>query len=615
MKSINLSRVAYLAGIFMLASCSGSKIGIETQSSAYLDNSVGQNDNDTEISLQVLGSYTSGLFGSSASEIVLYDRQLKYAYVVNAAQRSIDIIDASAPSNWINEGIETPVKKLNVARDVEQLFDLTQGTLTEANSIALFGETLAVVIQGENKQQNGYIAFYGTDGMFLDKAFQTGALPDMVTFTPDGRLALVANEGEPNNDYSIDPEGSITVVDMTAGVANLTQADVTQISFSEFNEGGSKILPDGVRISSKARSIAADLEPEYITVSADSRKAFVALQENNAIAVIDLGDLKVAEIVSLGVIDHSSEGAGIDASDRDGGANIRAWPVFGMPMPDTIANYRYNDTTYLVTANEGDGREYRTNTSDAGECSATGGFDFVEGACAHYRDEIRIKDIDSGAISGDLLARLPADFQTDEQLGRLKVVTNMGTRGSCNSIAITGQPDASDCVYESLHTFGGRSFSIYNTETWERVYNSGSSFEIITANHLGVENFNSTNDANASGDDRSDDKGPEPEALDIGVIQGRTYAFIGLERVGGIAVYDISVPEQVKFVQYINNRDFDVADVRAATLAGAKGLDLGPESIKFVPAADSATGEAMLIVGNEVSGSTTFYSVKVTNKG
>ena len=98
----------------------------------------------------------------------------------------------------------------------------------------------------------------------------------------------------------------------------------------------------------------------------------------------------------------------------------------------------------------------------------------------------------------------------------------------------------------------------------------------------------------------------------MGVINGKTYAFIGAERVGGIFVYDISNPESAEFVQYLNNRDFSVADVEAAVQAGQKGLDLGPESIKFVPASDSPTSEPMLIVGNEVSGTTTFYGITVT---
>lgn len=627
MKRFKVLGAAVLGASLLLAGCSGDDgkngatgpqgpAGVAGAAGANgADGANGQDATDSTIALSVLGSFTSGLFDESASEIVAYDAQLKYAYVVNAAQKTVDIIDATAPSAFINEGVEAPVKTLNVAQDVENLLGLAAGTLTEANSVSVHGETLAVVIQGANKQANGYLAFYSTDGTFLDKAFQTGALPDMVTFTPDGSMVLVANEGEPNGDYSVDPEGSVTAVDMTAGVANLTEADVTQISFADYNVGGSRTLGEGVRISAKSRSVAADLEPEYIAVSADSSNAFVALQENSAVAVIDLASLEVTQIVSLGVIDHSIPGNELDASNRDGAVNIRTWPVFGTPMPDTIASYTYNGTTYLVTANEGDGREYLTDAVDAADCTAQGGFDFDGGDCFHYLDEIRIKDIDAAAFGGDLLARLPANFQDNEQLGRLKVITNLGTSGACASLATTGQPDAADCVYESLHSFGGRSFSIYNTETWERVYNSGNSIESVTANRLGVANFNSTNDENGSGDDRSDDKGPEPEAIEIGVIEGKTYVFVGLERVGGIAVYDISNPEQAEFVQYINNRDFDVADVEAATLAGAKGLDLGPESIKFVPAADSATGEAMLIVGNEVSGSTTFYSVTVTNKG
>ena len=616
--------VAVLGASLLLAGCSGDdgKAGATGATGATgaagaagatgAAGAPGQDATDTSIALTVLGSFASGLFDEASAEIVSYAPSLKYAYVVNAAQKTIDIVDIAAPTAFEVDQIDTPVKTLAVADDVETLLGLTAGTLGEANSIAVSNETLAVVIQGSSKQDTGYVAFYTIDGTFLNKAFPTGSLPDMVEFTPDGTMAVIANEGEPNGDYSIDPEGSITLVDMTAGAANLSATDVFQLRFDAFNAGGTKTLGEGVRVSAKASSVAADLEPEYVTISGDSSYAYVSLQENSAIAVVDLAEREITAVHSLGMVDHSIPGNELDASNRDGAVNIRNWPIFGTPMPDTIASYEYNGVTYLLTANEGDGREYLTDAADAAACTAAGGFDFDAGDCFHYLDEIRIKDIDAAAFDGDLLARLPADFQENEQLGRLKVITNLGATGDCASLSVSGQPSAADCTYESLHSFGSRSFSIYNTDTWERVYDSGSDFERITANRLGVDRFNSTNDENDSGDSRSDDKGPEPEALELGVINGKTYAFIGAERVGGIFVYDISNPESAEFVQYLNNRDFSVADVEAAVQAGQKGLDLGPESIKFVPASDSPTSEPMLIVGNEVSGTTTFYGITVT---
>jgi len=564
------------------------------------DGADGQDLTASSIALSFLGRYETGLFDESAAEIVDYDPTTQMAFVVNANSGQVDIIDASSPTSPALN------RSLDVAADVAAALSLNVSDIGAANSVAVYGSTLAVAIEADVKQDNGYIAFYQTDGTFLS-VVEAGALPDMVTFTPDGNKVLAANEGEPNGDYSVDPAGSITVVDVSGGAGGLTATNVTQVDFTAFNTGGSLSLTGDVRISAKAASVAQDLEPEYIAVASDSSEAYVMLQENNAMAVLDLNTDTVTAIRSLGFKDYSIPGNEIDPSNRDNGINIRNVPVFGVFMPDSADTFDFNGSTYIVTANEGDGREYLTDAADAGDCTAQGGFDFDDGDCFHYLDEIRIKDItDNGAtFDADLIALAGADFQDDDKLGRLKVMTDLGTSGACADLATTGQPGA-DCTYEALYAYGARSFTIWDSATGLPIFDSGNDFEVITANRLGA-NFNASNDDN-EGDDRSDDKGPEPEAIEIGVIEGRTYAFIGLERVGGIMVYDISQPESSRFVQYINMRDFSVADVETdLALVG----DLGPESIKFVSASDSPTGDAMLILGNEVSGTTSFFSIDV----
>src|SRR5690606_17299206 len=306
--------------------------------------------------------------------------------------------------------------------------------------------------------------------------------------------------------------------------------------------------------------------------------AYALLQENNAYATLDLTTNTITSISALGFKNYSLPGNELDASDRDGGANIRNWPVFGTYMPDGADAYEYNGVTYIVTANEGDGREYLTTAEDANDCAIQGGFDFDDGDCLHYLDEIRIKDItdDGASFDADLLARLGADFDEDENLGRLKVIANLGVTGACASLATTGQPGA-DCVYENLYTYGARSFTIWNMQTGQPVFDSGSDFEVITADLLG-DNFNASNDDNG-GDDRSDDKGPEPEAVEIAVINGKTYGFIGLERVGGVMVYNISNPEAPDFVQYINPRDFTLADIEEK-IADRKSTRLNSSHVK-----------------------------------
>ena len=222
--------------------------------------------------------------------------------------------------------------------------------------------------------------------------------------------------------------------------------------------------------------------------------------------------------------------------------------------------------------------------------------------------------IDAGATitlpAADLASYIPdanidgtvteADLNNDATLSRYAFAITEGQEPNCD----ISDGDISDCTFSSLYGYGARSFSIFNAETGQRVFDSGSDFEVITADRLGS-NFNSDNDENDSGDSRSDAKGPEPEALALATISGRTYAFIGLERVGGIMVYDISEPENSEFLQYITSRDFSVADVEDP----ANDVDLGPEGIEFISAADSPTGEALLLVAHEVSGTVVVYQV------
>ncbi len=563
----------------------------------------GMDANPTTIALSFLGRYESGEFDESAAEIVDFDPATQSTFVVNANSGQVDIINSSSPST------PTLTTSLDVAADIAAAMSIDAADVGEANSLSVSGNTVAVAVAADDTQANGFVAFYQTDGTFLS-VVEAGALPDMVTFTPDGNTVLVANEGEPSDDYSNDPEGSVTVIDVSGGAGALTAANVTQVNFQAFNDGGTESLTGPVRVSAFAASVAADLEPEYIVVSGDSATAYVILQENNAIATLDVASATITAVTGLGYKDHSIPGNELDASDRDNGINIQTAPVLGVYMPDGADAYDFNGVTYVVTANEGDGREYVTDADDDADCTAQGGFDFDDGDCFHYLDEIRIEDITgTGAtFSDDFLARAGADFADEENLGRLIAVTDLGLSGECASLATTGQP-SDGCEYEALYSQGARSFTIWNTETFQPVFDSGNDFEVITANRLG-ENFNNDNDEN-DGDSRSDAKGPEPEAIEIAQLAGRTYAFIGLERVGGIMVYNITNPETAEFVQYINTRDFTVDDVEATPeLAG----DLGPESIRFVAEADSPTGQPLLIVGNEVSGTTAFFNISVVTQ-
>ena len=520
--------------------------------------------------------------------------------MVNSNSKADDVVDLSDVT------APTITSTLDVAGDVETAVDaLSEGDLGAVNSVDVSGDYLAVAIEADTKQDTGYIAFYNVDGTFVS-AVAAGALPDKVGFSPDGKYAVVANEGEPNDDYSVDPAGTITVIDVAGGfdIATATTAD-----FTDFNAGGSKELTGPVRISAKAESVAQDLEPEFIAFSADSMTAYATLQENNAVAIIDLASAEVTTVLGIGFKDYGLPGNEIDASNKDDGVNLNSWSIFGTYMPDGFDAYDVNGVTYLVTANEGDGREYVSDATDAADCTAQGGFLFDDGDCFHYLDEIRVKDLDASQFTEDLVAKLCADFQDQDKLGRLKVITDLGLEdaSACTTLATTGQPIAfpeetpvAGCVYKNLYSFGSRSFTIWDTSTGRAVFDSGSDMERITAQQLGG-SFNASNDSN-DGDDRSDDKGPEPEAVEIATINDNTFAFIALERVGGVMVYNITNPQNAQFVQYINPRDFTVGDDAVeANMAGP----LGPEDLKFITQDDNM----YLLVSNEVSGTLSVYSV------
>ncbi|ROS05623.1 hypothetical protein EDC56_1169 [Sinobacterium caligoides] len=560
----------------------------------------------TDPSMTLIGRFNDGQqLDQGMAEIVSFHAASQSILVINAAASRVDILDASELDS---EALSEPTSNSNLSRrsqldvgaDVEQA--VTGFTSGGINSVAVNGNLMAVAVENDARQADGFIAFYQLDNLgaatFIS-AVEAGALPDNVQISSDGRWVVSANEGEPSGDYSNDPEGSISVIAVTDGSP---ASEASQLRFNEFNSDGSRAaeLPAGVRISHPGATVAQDLEPEYVAFSADNSTAYVSLQENNAIAVIDLDNPHIERIFALGSIDHGAVDNGLDASNKDAcdeddiadgkcstvndGINIRRYQhLYGLPMPDSIASYSLNDTRYVVTANEGDSREYSYSTDEA-SCEAAG-HDYDDGSCFSWVDEKRIGKLDLDASIFD------SSLQDNAQLGRLKVMRDQGRNAS-------GE-------YEALYAFGGRSFSIFNADSGERVFNSGDDFEQITATQLGSQGFNNNNDENAF-DNRSDDKGPEPEALAIGLIDERHYAFIGLERTGGIMLYDITEPSSPRFLEYTLNRNLDSDIENELASAG----DLGPEGMKFVEAAHSPTGHPLLLVGNEVSGTTSVYEIK-----
>lgn len=265
-----------------------------------------------EVKLERLGSYATGVFNRGAAEIAAHDSISQRLFVVNGDSRTIDILD-----------IRTPSRPALVSR-----VNIPEVWGNSANSVAVYGGVVAAAIEAVDRQRPGSVIFMDSDGRILG-GVKVGAVPDMLTFTKDGRYVLVANEGEPSANYATDPDGSVSVIDIRAGVQNASQTDVRTVGFSSYN---STSIGREIRVYGPRATVAQDVEPEYIAVSPDNRTAFVTLQENNAIAEIDIERALVTRIMPLGYKDHSRAGSGLDASDRDNRINIQTWPVLGVYM-------------------------------------------------------------------------------------------------------------------------------------------------------------------------------------------------------------------------------------------------------------------------------------------
>jgi len=487
-----------------------------------------------EMTITAVGAYKTGVFDEGAAEIVSYDATNQNVYIVNSNDVTLDIVNISDPS--------TP--------ELVNSIDMTEFG-AGANSVYAWDEWVAVAIEGEEVDSNGSVLFLTLEGEVITSV-EVGVLPDMVTVSADGQYVLTANEGEPNDDYSIDPEGSVSIINT---------ADNFSVMTATFGDMMMEDMGD-VRVFGPEANVAQDLEPEYIALSPDGTKAYVVLQENNALAVVDVASATVDAVVALGFKDYSLEENGIDASNEDGEINIRAWDnVFGMYQPDGIATYEAMGEVYVVSANEGDARDYDT-----------------------FSEEARVADV---TLDPDAFPNAE-ELQAEDQLGRLLITTTLGDTDG-------------DGDYDELYNYGARSFSIWNS-AGELVWDSGNDFETITA-ELIPDAFNSQGSVQ-SFDNRSDDKGPEPENVAIGNINGNTYAFIILERVGGIMVYNISDPMAPEFVTYYNHNDISV-EITEDNVVGF----VAPEGIVFISADESPTGNPMLVVGYEVSGSTGIYEI------
>jgi hypothetical protein len=501
-----------------------------------------------ELNLSLLTSFSNGVTGTNSAEIVSFDPTVDRLYIANSIGRKLDIVNFSNPSS--------PVL-------ISSISMVPYGNI---NSVTTNNGLVALAIENIDPQANGSVVFLNSNGEFI-KQVAVGAMPDMITFNKTFTKILTANEGEPNMANTVDPEGSVSIIDLSLGIANLTDANVTNIGFTAFNSQRTSLVSQGIRVFSSSLTVAQDLEPEYITISDDNTKAFVGIQEANALLTIDLTNNSIISLTALG---YSSYGSGsnnaMDASDLSGEILITGnLPIKGAYMPDALAFGTIAGQGYIFSANEGDSRELTTAAI-----------------------------IDANRISSTTFANLDATAFPDAA-----ILKNSSLLGRLSALKYSGDTDG-DGDYDELHVMGGRSFSIWNATTGALVYDSKDLIEQIISKHpVFSVIFNASNTTGTpSLKNRSDDKGPEVEGIAFQMISGKPYAFVSLERVGGIMIFNVENPTNPIYVGYANNRSTTVS-----------GPDLGAEGIITISAEDSPNGNNIVILANEISSTLSIYQL------
>ena len=486
-----------------------------------------------QVTLVPIGSHAHGNDKSTvgAAEILTYDAKHRRLLVVNGCDKTLDMLDIQDPSS----------PKLWKKIDLSPFGDMP-------TSVATSAERMAVAVCSEHVGRPGKVALFDLEGEIVD-CISVGAHPDMLVFSPDGSRLLVANEGEPSDDYATDPEGSVSVISFDGPDPQIVHLGFDQWDDSQFEAS--------VRVFGPGASPAEDFEPEFIAVADDGSRAWVTLQENNAMAIIDLEAIEIEDVVGLGFKDHSVAGCGLDGSDQDEATHITNHPILGMYQPDGIASFEVNGRTYLITANEGDVRAY-------------------DG----FNEKVRCQDLQ---LAPEIFPSAK-ELQRPEQLGRLFVTRNLGDEDG-------------DGIYERLYCFGGRSFAIWDA-TARLVYDSGDQLERKSLESF-PRVFNSNHDANSC-DINSDDRGPEPEGVVVGTVNDRQYAFVGLERPSALVVVDINDPSQPHICSIYHGSRAREED---------RQHDCAPEGLCFIPAVDSPTKRALLAVAFEVSGTTVIFQI------
>lgn len=530
-----------------------------------------------ERGLHFLGRWVSGS-GLAGAEITAFDPATARMFVTNGATNMIDVVDISNPSS--------PVKYSTI--------DLASLGAKGVQSVATKNGVVAIAASMATNQVPGRIFLTDTDGKLLESVpngIEVGALPDSVHFSPNGQFVVSANEGEPSSycltngtlPTSTDPYGTISIIDVTEATPT-----ATTINFESFNERAGAIAFEGGRIFGPNATVAQDLEPEYVAITADSKYAYVTLQENNAIATVDLEAKTLVNVMPLGYKDHSTGATGLDADNKDLAGVIANKPVMGMYLPDALATTKVGGVQYIITANEGDSRSY---PCVLGGTSTT-----------------TVQDEDA-AFSKIAASTVSSTVTAATGIGNLKT-TPFAPAG------VSGSPVSSTTKVTSAYSFGTRSFSVWKANDAEgifkadRVYDSGDSIEQFLLKTRPAQ-FNADWDTTTGlikpVDSRSNAKGPEPEGIAIGSAYGKKWMALALERDSGVLLYDVTDPLNPEMVDY-ENTSVITGNILTSKTNGAAG-DVSPEGVTFVSPLESPTGAALFIVSYELSGTVAIFEI------
>ena len=504
--------------------------------------------------------------GEGSAEIATYHAGSKRIFATNGVKNTIDIFDISDVAN---------PKKVGFLDLSPYGNDVTSVAAGKDVVVAVVHVSEKFSATGVPTTTNGKIVVFDTTGKVLSSPDVLGVLPDSVTFAPNGTTALVAIEGQPvcakddpataakeDADYTkaSDPVGGVTVVDLSNPAAPVLEfAGFDQFTVSEMRA-------KGIAVSSVVNNVSKDFEPEFVT-AIDNDYAYVTIQEANAIGRLNIQTATFESITRAFESKHSKVAR--DTSDRDAGAGPRTYAnVVGASQPDAIAGFKMGSGYYFLTANEGDAREYTCLDDDLR-------------ASALKVDPRRFPDWKT--LSGSAA------------LGRAKVNPTMGDKDGDGDI-------------DTIHLRGSNSMTMYRNGLV--IWDSGDLLDQIQTAAFGVANINGSHSLSADkatmnyvGQDRSDDKGAEPEGVAVGMVGDRRIAVLGLERMTALAVFDITQPRSPVFIEWLQ-----MVPTKATPAKDVKYWS--PEGIVFVAADKSPSGKALIITSYELSGSLSIHQIE-----